>query len=123
MIISVFQFYLIEGWLKEQVLPQKSTGRKGEGVWLKGQTVIVVTKQGVVSHLKEKTKSRENKHKEQKSLILIHRNVAFVCLPKLYKMKIKEFKDRVASGTGSKRMVSVLKALNLSLEKGPLYAI
>jgi len=38
-------------------------------------------------------------------------------------MKIKEFKDRVASGTGSNGMVSVLKALNLSLEKGPLYAI
>ena len=85
MIISVFQFYLIKGWLKEQGLPQESTGRKGEGVWLKGQTVtvIVVTKQGVVSHPKEKTKSRENKHKEQKSLTLIHWNVTFVCLPKL----------------------------------------
>ena len=68
MIISVFQFYLIKGWLKEQGLPQESTGRKGKGVWLKGQTVIVivVTKQGVASHPKEKTKVGRTNIKNRK---------------------------------------------------------
>lgn len=53
---------------KKQVLPQESTGRKGKGVWLKGQTVIVivVTKQGVVSHPKKKTKVRRTNIKNRK---------------------------------------------------------
>ena len=49
-------------------VPQESTGRKGKGVWLKGQTVIVilVTKQGMVSHPKKKAKVRRTNIKNRK---------------------------------------------------------